>query len=707
MSDKGDIINREETVNEGVGTNDEALQLEDFKEDEMIDFEKFMEESMARQRVWDEQFRLLQRRLDEIDKRSVMAVRNLKTRVKEECKYSNDDFLDNQVNPVIEQVKAKMEIITCSEESNLERITDLEKRADKAVGTFTDVHNQLSELSSRLVMQDNEIDKLKEDIRESLDANTHDKDKEVSSSDEAIKDSTKSVKKGKKKSNAEQQEEKLAKRRKSMLLVPGGGDDPSSDSASSDEDEKPKKKKAPDKRRGKNKDYSSESTPTESSSDEDDRSKKKKRSKVIKDVTPASYPTKSFPDPRNVEKLIESFEQYDTITERHPEADLKMIDFMSTKSRDLIEAHGKIMGVIDTANHRKNTLAQLSDNKVRKILYDMNKGKSYSDMVAKIKRITFLKDGGKFTLGKDNWPEFYNELVLFNNRFTKILDLYGQCTDPKFIPGLRKQDKVKGIMDYYFAAIPSGAAIQEQMSNEGLIKPSFKRSIHVASATLKYVKAKRDVAMSYRDLGRICAPERTEKTSEERNASMPARKRFPFNRRPGQRVNALEGRAEDGFEDDYDNKTTPEEKEEYDRDDYKDDIPDYDAEQEFDLGDVYGGEDEFDEVNKDFFRGTEEEFNAMQGRPSQDARKGEPVKGCYKFFNNNKCDDPNCKFDHTEKGMFEVAINKLAELLKSKHAPDKAYIPKMLEKAGVRAAEMKLNEAKLKGSPPAKPGVRA
>ena len=87
MSDNGDIINREETVNEGVATNNEALQLEDFKEDEMIDFEKFMEESMARQRVWDEQFRLLQRRLDEIDKRSVMAVRNLKTRVKEECKY--------------------------------------------------------------------------------------------------------------------------------------------------------------------------------------------------------------------------------------------------------------------------------------------------------------------------------------------------------------------------------------------------------------------------------------------------------------------------------------------------------------------------------------------------------------------------------------------------------------------------------------------
>ena len=133
---------------------------------------------------------MLQRRLDEIDKRSVMAVRNLKTRVKEECKYSNDDFLDNQVNPVIEQVKAKMEIITCSEESNQERITDLEKRADEAVGTFTDVYNQLSELSSRLVMQDNEIDKLKEDIRESLDANTHDKDIEVSSSDEAIKYST-------------------------------------------------------------------------------------------------------------------------------------------------------------------------------------------------------------------------------------------------------------------------------------------------------------------------------------------------------------------------------------------------------------------------------------------------------------------------------------------------------------------------------------
>jgi len=62
--------------------------------------------------------------------------------------------------------------------------------------------------------------------------------------------------------------------------------------------------------------------------------------------TPADFPNIIFSDPGDVQKLIESFEEFNVIVSSHPEVNIKMIDFMDQKLRDLLEAHGKITGVI-------------------------------------------------------------------------------------------------------------------------------------------------------------------------------------------------------------------------------------------------------------------------------------------------------------------------------------------------------------------------
>ena len=48
---------------------------------------------------------------------------------------------------------------------------------------------------------------------------------------------------------------------------------------------------------------------------------------------------------------------------------------MDQKTRNLLEAHGKVMGVLDTANHRKGSLERLKDRYIRYIIYDLNKAK--------------------------------------------------------------------------------------------------------------------------------------------------------------------------------------------------------------------------------------------------------------------------------------------------------------------------------------------
>jgi len=136
-----------------------------------------------------------------------------------------------------------------------------------------------------------------------------------------------------------------------------------------------------------------------------------------------------------------------------------MIDFMVQKTRNLLKARGKAMGVLDTASHRKGSLERLRDKDVLRMIYDLNEAKSYSDMVGKIQHITFTKDGSMFNLTKENVPQFYKALVLFNSCFLKTLvDLYAQSTSAKFMPGLKMVERVKGLIGYYFKAIPGGEA---------------------------------------------------------------------------------------------------------------------------------------------------------------------------------------------------------------------------------------------------------
>ena len=408
-----------------------------------------------------------------------------------------------------------------------------------------------------------------------------------------------------------------------------------------------------------------------------------------------------FGDPRDVQKLIESLEEFDVIISRHPEADIKMIDFMDQKTRSFLEAYGKVMGILNTTSHRKGSLERLTDRDIRKIIYDLNKAKSYSDMVAKIQRITFNKDGSIFILTKDIVPQFYNALVLFNSRFLKTLDLYAQMTSEKFMPGLRKVDKVKGLMDYYFKAIPGGDAILEQMSNEGLIKKRYKTMHEIAEATLKYIDTKRKIALEYNDIGRMLAVGRSkdDEPSGQQKYKKPATGfdgRNRFARKDTQRVNVMENARDKIFQEWSDQQSDVEDKDEGNgSDESEEDDPVEETEPK--LSEVYDNEENFEYFNEGFNRRgmTDKQFHALQSRASHDARKT-PLKGCYKQFIHGKCDDAKCQYDHTEQGMMEVAITKVAEVFKSSYSPKSDYMPMIMKKAENRAAEMKAAEAKQK-----------
>ena len=51
----------------------------------------------------------------------------------------------------------------------------------------------------------------------------------------------------------------------------------------------------------------------------------------------------------------------------------------------------------------------------------MNKAKSPTDMISKVRKISFMKDGSNFDVSGMNMPAYYDQLMLFNSRFLKLV----------------------------------------------------------------------------------------------------------------------------------------------------------------------------------------------------------------------------------------------------------------------------------------------
>ena len=85
-------------------------------------------------------------------------------------------------------------------------------------------------------------------------------------------------------------------------------------------------------------------------------------------------------------------------------------------------AHGSTMrGNIQLACMSSLGLKALTEGHIKKLLYDMNKAKSPTDMISNVRRITFMYDGSNVDVSGMNTPAFYDQLMLLNSRFFKLV----------------------------------------------------------------------------------------------------------------------------------------------------------------------------------------------------------------------------------------------------------------------------------------------
>ena len=168
-------------------------------------------------------------------------------------------------------------------------------------------------------------------------------------------------------------------------------------------------------------------------------------------------------------------------------------------------AHGRTMkGSIQRACLGSLGLQALSKEGLKKILYDINKAKSATDMIAKMKRIRFMKDGTKFVLSTAKMSEFYDQLILFNNRFIKLLQCYSLRADESSLPTLFKRNNVMGVWDFYLDALPdkSGRVFWEELVS---LKPAVRNCTtldDVVEQFRKHIEKKRTLAQRFKDLGK-------------------------------------------------------------------------------------------------------------------------------------------------------------------------------------------------------------
>ena len=180
--------------------------------------------------------------------------------------------------------------------------------------------------------------------------------------------------------------------------------------------------------------------------------------KLIKIFSPEDHPSLKLTNPYDAEAVIEFIDNYEIMAADYPDGDCSMVKCLSTEARNKMLAHGRTMrGNIQKACMSTLGLKALTENHVKKLLYDMNKAKSSADMIAKMKKITFMKDGSHFAVSSASMPAFYDQLILYNTRFIKLLKCYSLRASEEALPSLYKRNGVKGISDFYLEAIPDKA----------------------------------------------------------------------------------------------------------------------------------------------------------------------------------------------------------------------------------------------------------
>jgi hypothetical protein len=229
------------------------------------------------------------------------------------------------------------------------------------------------------------------------------------------------------------------------------------------------------------------------------------RTKLIKIFSPGDHPSLALKNPCDAEAVIEFIENFEILAKDYPDGDCSMVKCLSTAAKNKMLAHGRTMsGAIHKACLSSLGLRALSEKGMKKLLYDMNKAKSATDMIAKMRRISFMQDGGTFVLSTANIPEFYEYLVLFNARFVKLLKCYCLRAKEECLPTLFKQNNVLGVWDYYLNALPSksGRVFWEEIVSVKPEAKEYKTLDSLVELLRRHVEKKRRLALEFKDMGK-------------------------------------------------------------------------------------------------------------------------------------------------------------------------------------------------------------
>jgi len=441
----------------------------------------------------------------------------------------------------------------------------------------------------------------------------------------------------------------------------------------------------------------SEGDSEELSSDEEEllsskrSAKTKGGAKLIKIFSPADHPSLKLTNPYDTEGVIDFIENFEIMAMDYPDGDCSMVKCLSTEARNKLLAHGRTMrGNIQKACISPLGLKALTEQHIKKLLYDMNKAKSPTDMISKVKRITFMKDGSKFEVSNSNMPAFYDQLMLFNARFLKLIKCYSLRASDDSLLTLFKKNNVKGVADYYLDALPdkSGRVFWEEIVS---VNPKIRESKTIDSLVEKFrkhIEKKRTLALQFRDMGKslhlrsadVVSDSKSNSGNHKSSKENPPRKVF-FSKRP-QRVNALADQREE-----YGGEESGTE----DQGDIYDEGNEQDDEQEsaeFNMDEVYQQVNEFEAMNPMHDDSAEEHMSALDikshGRQFQKPKgdvRAKVVTPCFVKFLRGKCDNKDCVHSHDDAMMLKVAIGRFKDVAQSKFAPDRDYAKKLLDQA--------------------------
>ena len=157
----------------------------------------------------------------------------------------------------------------------------------------------------------------------------------------------------------------------------------------------------------------------------------------------------------HMEELIDFLDEYELVSDRNPQADLRMVHFMEKDVLAIFTSTATDLNIIDPLMESSG-IQRLSDRKTRKVIYEILKAQSIQDFKDRLKILKFPStDKGELVPSMGNFRRLHDAATVFAKRFLRAVSVMSKRAKASDLLPLRGKGKHgEGMIEIFLKTWP-------------------------------------------------------------------------------------------------------------------------------------------------------------------------------------------------------------------------------------------------------------